>query len=50
VGYAPYAAPEYVVVAVKEFGGHGGIQAVPVVRAAFVELEKQGYLPNVDAK
>ena len=50
VGYAPMTDPQFVVVAVKEFGGHGGITAVPVVRAAFVELEKQGYLPNVDAK
>ncbi|HVT82455.1 MAG TPA: penicillin-binding transpeptidase domain-containing protein, partial [Phycisphaerae bacterium] len=50
VGYAPYDNPQYIVVAVMEWGGHGGTSAAPMVREAFLQLERHGYLPNLDAK
>lgn len=34
VGYAPFEAPEIVVVALVEHGGHGGAVAGPIVKAA----------------
>ncbi len=48
VGYAPAEEPKFVVVAVKEFGGHGGSQAAPMVKEAFLQLERHGYLKPLD--
>lgn len=48
VGYAPADKPQYIVSAVMEFGGHGGVWAAPMAKEAFVELERHGYLPAVD--
>jgi cell division protein FtsI/penicillin-binding protein 2 len=46
VGYAPATKPKFVVVAMKEFGGHGGEMAAPMVKEAFVHLQRHNYLPS----
>ena len=48
VGYAPADHPQYVIAAVKEFGGHGGDRAAPIVKQVLLLMEKQGYLPKLD--
>lgn len=48
VGYAPADNPQYIVAAVMEFGGHGGLKAAPIARETFLLLEKHGYLPKLD--
>ena len=50
VGYAPADKPKFVIAALKEFGGHGGTSAVPLVKEAVLGLEREGYLPPVDLK
>jgi penicillin-binding protein 2 len=48
VGYVPADQPQFIIAAVMEFGGHGGIAAAPMVRQAIVELEHHDYLPKLD--
>ena len=48
VGYAPADNPQFIVAAVMEWGGHGGDHAAPIVREAFVQLQRHGYLPRTD--
>jgi penicillin-binding protein 2 len=48
VGYVPADQPKYVIVAVMEFGGHGGAAAAPMAREAIVQLERHDYLPKLD--
>ncbi|HVS69924.1 MAG TPA: penicillin-binding transpeptidase domain-containing protein [Phycisphaerae bacterium] len=48
VGYAPANNPQYVVVAMMEFGGYGGSWAAPMAREAFLQLERHSYLPALD--
>jgi penicillin-binding protein 2 len=48
VGYAPADNPKFVVAAVMEWGGHGGKAAAPMVKEAFLQLQKHNYLPRVD--
>ena len=48
VGYAPADNPQYVIAAVKEFGGHGGVAAAPLVKETVLQMEKHGYLPKLD--
>jgi penicillin-binding protein 2 len=48
VGYAPADKPQFVVAAVMEWGGHGGKAAAPMVKEAFLQLERHSYLPQVD--
>lgn len=50
IGYAPADQPQFVVAAVMEWGGHGGRAAAPMVREAFLQLEKHHYLPQVDGQ
>lgn len=50
VGYAPADRPKFVVAAVMEFGGYGGKAAAPMVREAFLQLEKHHYLEDVDGQ
>lgn len=48
VGYVPADRPKFVIAAVKEFGGHGGTSATPLVKEAVLELERHGYLSKLD--
>ncbi|HVX87100.1 MAG TPA: penicillin-binding transpeptidase domain-containing protein [Phycisphaerae bacterium] len=48
VGYAPAGKPQYIVVAMMEFGGYGGSWAAPMAREAFLQLERHNYLPALD--
>jgi cell division protein FtsI/penicillin-binding protein 2 len=48
IGYAPADKPKFVVVALKEFGGFGATYAAPLVREAFLQLERHDYLPRLD--
>jgi cell division protein FtsI/penicillin-binding protein 2 len=51
IGYAPAsdeAPPKFIVAAVMEFGGYGGKAAAPMVKEAFVQLERHHYLDAVD--
>jgi penicillin-binding protein 2 len=48
VGYAPADRPQFIVAAILEWGGHGGRAAAPMVREAFLQLQKHGYLPKTD--
>jgi len=48
VGYVPADKPEFVIAALKEGGGHGGLTAAPLVKEAVMKLEKYGYLAGVD--
>lgn len=48
VGYVPADEPKYVIAALMEFGGHGGVAAGPMARETVVQLERAGYLPNLD--
>ena len=48
VGYAPADKPQYVVAAIMEWGGFGGIRAAPMVKEAFIQLQRHGYLPQLD--
>ena len=47
-GYAPADNPKFVVVALKVFGGYGGKFAAPMVKEAFVQLERHNYLKAAD--
>ena len=48
VGYAPADKPQYVVAAIMEWGGFGGIRAAPMVKEAFMQLQRHNYLPQTD--
>jgi penicillin-binding protein 2 len=48
VGYAPAENPRFIVAAVMEWGGHGGAYAAPMVKEAFIQLERHDYLPHTD--
>ncbi|MEI8197619.1 MAG: penicillin-binding transpeptidase domain-containing protein, partial [Phycisphaerae bacterium] len=48
VGYVPADRPRFVIAALKEFGGHGGTSAAPLVKEAVLALERLGYLPKLD--
>ena len=48
VGYAPADKPQYVVAAIMEWGGFGGKRAAPMVKEAFIQLQRHGYLPRLD--
>jgi cell division protein FtsI/penicillin-binding protein 2 len=48
VGYAPADNPRFIVAAVMEWGGHGGARAAPMVREAFIQLQRHNYLPRTD--
>lgn len=47
-GYVPADNPKFVIVAFMEFGGHGGVHAVPLIREAVLQLERHDYLPALD--
>jgi len=47
-GYAPADKPQYVIVSVMEFGGHGGVAATPLVKETILALERHHYLPPLD--
>ena len=49
-GYVPANDPKFVIVAVMEFGGHGGTQATPLVKEAILALERHKYLPGLDLR
>lgn len=48
VGYAPADKPQFVVAAIMEWGGFGGKKAAPMVKEAFIQLERHHYLPLTD--
>jgi penicillin-binding protein 2 len=48
MGYVPADHPQYVIAALMEFGGHGGVAAAPMAREAVYQLERHGYLPQLD--
>ena len=50
VGCVPADDPKFIVVAIMEFGGQGGIQATPLVHEAILALERHHYLPPLDLK
>ena len=47
-GYVPANDPKFIVVAILEFGGHGGVQATPLVKESILALERHHYLPPLD--
>lgn len=55
-GYVPADRPRYVIVAMMEFGGHGGAAAVPLFKEAVLALQRheaepgRTYLPPVDVE
>ena len=47
-GYAPANQPRYAFAAVVDMGGDGGNHAGPVVRQCLLDMEQDGYLPDLD--
>ncbi len=48
IGYAPADKPQFIVATIMESGGHGGTEAAPMAREAFLQLQRHNYLPHMD--